>query len=211
MDILENYEVVEFGIIKQQKIFKIEYNYQYSSQYNSYGSMTKYLSCLRLGILIDTIKKIPSSILDVGYGNGSFLSLCSNTIPKCFGNDLHQTYKLPNNCEFVDNIFEKEFEVITFFDSFEHFDDIFIVDKLKCNYIMISLPFCHYFSNEWFEKWVHRRPNEHLWHFNDKSLISFFESYGYKCIHQSNFEDVIRKRETYNNSENILTCIFEKK
>ena len=148
--------------------------------------------------------------MDIGYGNGSFLSACSDIIPSCSGSDIHNNYPLPDKCSFIDNIFEHEYDVITFFDSFEHFDDIFILDKLKCKYIMITLPWCHYFSNEWFENWVHRRPNEHLWHFNDKSLISLFESYNYKCIHTSNFDDTIRKRETHNNSENILCCVFEK-
>jgi hypothetical protein len=207
---LTNYEKVEFGIIKQKNVEKIKYNYEYSNKYDDYGENLNKLSFLRLGTLIGTINKIPKSILDVGYGNASFLKATTTIIPKCYGSDLHNTYPLPNNCKFTDNIFEQEVEVITFFDSLEHFDDIFIIDKLKCKYIMISVPWCHFFTNEWFDNWVHRKPNEHLWHFNDKSLILFFESYGYKCIHKSNFEDSIRKRETFNNSENILSCIFEK-
>lgn len=207
---LDNYEKVEFGIIKQKNIEKINYDYTYSNKYNQYGENTNYMAFLRLGTLMGTINKIPDSILDVGYGNASFLKAAATIIPKCYGSDLHNTYPLPDKCKFTDNIFEQEVEVVTFFDSLEHFDDIFIIDKLKCKYIMISVPWCHFFSNKWFENWIHRKPNEHLWHFNDKSLISFFESYGYKCIHKSNFEDSLRKRETLNNSENILSCIFEK-
>lgn len=210
IDVLENYELINYGIIKQKDITPIEYNFDYSNKYNQYGNNCDYLSHLRLGVLIGAINKIPDSILDVGYGNGSFLLSCSKIIPKCYGSDIHNNYKLPESCNFVNDIFSQNVDVITFFDSLEHFDDIFIIDKLQCNYIMISVPYCHYFSKEWFKEWIHRRPNEHIWHFNDKSLITFIESYGYKCIHTSNFEDIIRKRETYNNSENILTCIFQK-
>ena len=210
MSNLSNYEKVEFGIIKQKNVEKIDYDYTYSNAYTQYGENANKLSVLRLGNLIGTINKIPESILDVGYGNASFLKAASTIIPNCYGSDLHNTYPLPDKCKFTDNIFEQKVEVITFFDSLEHFDDIFIIDKLKCKYIMISVPWCHFFSDEWFDNWVHRKPNEHLWHFNDKSLILFFESYGYKCIHKSNFEDSIRKRDTFNNSENILSCIFEK-
>jgi len=206
----ENYEESKFGIIKQINVEQFQYNFDYSNTYNQYKEAANNLSFLRLGTLIGSINKIPQSILDVGYGNASFLKAASTIIPKCYGSDLHNNYPLPDKCIFTDDIFAHEVEVITFFDSLEHFDDIFIIDKLKCKYIMISVPWCHYFSKEWFESWVHRKPNEHLWHFNDKALISFFESYGYKCIHKSNFEDSIRKRETFNNSENILSCVFEK-
>jgi len=209
--ILQNYEQLSHGIIRQININKIEYDFDYSNKYNNYEEKANYLSHLRLGVLIGAINKIPNSILDVGYGNASFLKAASSIIPTCYGSDLHNTYPLPDKCIFTNDIFKQESEVITFFDSLEHFNDIFIIDKLKCKYIMISVPWCHYFSDEWFENWIHRRPNEHLWHFNDKSLISFFESYVFKCIYQSNFEDSIRKRETFNNSENILSCIFEKK
>jgi hypothetical protein len=42
-------------------------------------------------------------------------------------------------------------------------EDIEFVKDLKCHYVCISLPWCHYFSDEWFETWKHRKPNEHLW------------------------------------------------
>ena len=64
------------GTLNQQiKIQKIEYNYQYSNIYNSYGEKSNYLSYLRLGVLLGTLNNIPNSILDVGYGNGAFLRL----------------------------------------------------------------------------------------------------------------------------------------
>ena len=207
---LENYELTRFGIIKQIKRENFNYDLSYSEKYNVYNDKNKQLANLRMGVLVGAINKIPTSIMDVGYGNGIFLECAQEIIPKCYGSDLHNRFPLPNKCEFVENIFEKEVEVITFFDSLEHFDDIFIIDKLKCKYIMITLPWCHYFTDEWFNNWVHRKPNEHLWHFNDIALVNFIESFGFKCIHKSNFEDAIRKRETFNNSENILACIFEK-
>ncbi len=207
---MQNYEIINYGIIKQIKREPVNYNYDYSSTYDNYNEKNIQLSFLRLGVLIGALGKIPTSIMDIGYGNGSFLKACSNIIYKCYGSDLHNNYKLPDTCTFIENIFEQEVDVITFFDSLEHFDDIFIIDKLKCKYIMITLPWCHYFNDEWFTNWIHLRPNEHLWHFNDISLIQFFESYGYKCIHKSNFEDTVRKRATYNDSENILACVFEK-
>jgi len=56
--------------------------------------------------------------------------------------------------------------------------------------------------------WKHRRPDEHLWHFNEKSIETFFNEMGYDMVSHSNIEDIVRKtNEVY---PNILTCIFKK-
>ena len=57
--------------------------------------------------------------------------------------------------------------------------------------------------------WKHRRPDEHLWHFNEKSIEKFFNEMGYDIVDYSNVEDMIRiTKEEY---PNILTCIFKKR
>jgi hypothetical protein len=99
--------------------------------------------------------------------------------------------------------------VISFFDVLEHFEEIDFVKDLDCNYVYISLPWCHNFSEEWFMNWKHRRPDEHLWHFNEKSIEKFFNEMGYDMVDYSNVEDLIRvSNEEYSN---ILTCIFKKR
>ena len=167
------------------------------------------MSYLRLGVILGNLPKIPDSILDVGYGNCSFLNSAKTIIPNCYGHDISD-YPVDDNITRVDTIFEKHYDVICFFDSLEHFEDINIIDKLDCDYIFISLPNCHYFSNEWFLNWYHRRPNEHLWHFCEDSLIKFFNENGYEKIYISNFEDAIRKNETIKDSTNILSAMFKK-
>ena len=204
-----NYTKLKNGVIKQNNVSKITYDYCYSNKYNNYGEKSNYLSYLRLGVLLGVIGKTPDSILDVGYGNGDFLKASKNIIINCSGYDI-SGYPLPNDICIEDSITQKHFDVICFFDSLEHFDDINIVDKLKCNYVFISVPWCHYLSDEWFLNWYHLRPNEHLWHFNDESLINFFKEKGFVCIHKSNFEDTIRKNETSNGYPNILSAIFKK-
>ena len=77
-DSLDNYEKLPNGIVRQVKVEKIEYNVDYSNKYNNYGENSNYLSHLRLGVLLGSINKIPNSILDVGYGNGSFLNWLKN-------------------------------------------------------------------------------------------------------------------------------------
>jgi hypothetical protein len=72
----------------------------------------------------------------------------------------------------------------------------------------LSFPWCHYISDEWFENWKHRRPNEHLWFFNEKNIYNFAKSTGYEVINYSNVEDTIRGNNS--NKENILTVCLKK-
>jgi len=204
---LENYGINEFGVIFQKNYKKIDYNYDYSNKYNSYGELGNYMSYLRYAYIVGSIGKVPDSILDVGYGNGDFLKLCSEKINKCYGNDLSE-YPVPDKVKKIDDIFSDYYEVICFFDAIEHFDDINFLNKLNCSYISISLPECHYFNDDWFFNWKHRRPNEHLWHFNKESLVEFMKSQGFELINISNIEDIIRVGDE--DYSNIISGIFKK-
>lgn len=205
---MENYKKNHHGVIQQIKYTKTVYDQKYVDvRYNNYGEMTNYMSHLRLGYIVGSIGKIPNSILDVGYGNGSFLETSSSIIPNCFGYDVSGV-KLSEKIEIVDNLFSQHYEVITFFDSLEHCEDIYFLDKLNCDYVCISVPWCHNFSDEWFENWKHRRPDEHLHHFDQQALKNFVESQGFIIINSTNIEDSIRK--TDHPYQNILTSIFKK-
>ena len=109
-----------------------------------------------------------------------------------------EKYKLNNNVERKERI-SKSYKLLKI-----HID--FIKD-LKCDFIMISLPWCTYESDEWFEDWKHRRPDEHIYHFDEISLENFMKENGYQLINFTNIEDTIRKS---NNKKNILTGVFKK-
>lgn len=208
---LKNYIKTEDGVIKQEKILNRlqTYDIEYVNQrYNTYGELGMQMAFYRFGYLLGQLNKTPNSILDIGYGNGDFLKACKTKINECYGNDI-SNYTLPDKVTFVEDIFSKHFEVITFFDVLEHFEDIEFVRNLNCSYILISLPWCHYVNDEWFENWKHRRPDEHLWHFNDTSLVKFFNRMGYDTVSISNMEDAIRVSN--NNLPNILTGMFKKR
>jgi len=205
---LENYIKDELGVIHQVESKPYDYNADYvNNSYNTYGDLPKLMSYLRLGNIIGAIDRYPTSILDVGYGNGDFLKLCSEVVPECFGNDV-SGYPMPENCKFVKDILQEHYDVITFFDVLEHFESIDFVSKLRCNYVVVSVPWCHYLSDEWFENWKHRREDIHLHHFNARALMGFMKKNDFKVISLTNIEDVIRK--PVDNYENILTGVFEK-
>lgn len=205
---LENYEKNVDGVIYQVDKQHIDYDKDYvNTRYVKYGELPTYMGYLRLGNIIGSLGRVPKSILDVGYGDGSFLKVCNNIIPECYGYDI-STYPIPDGCTQVSDIAENFYDVITFFDSLEHFEDVDFVQDLKCSAICISVPHCHYKNDEWFENWKHRRPNEHLWHFDKRSLRTFMHRMGYVLVSSSNVEDTIRKNKE--EESNILTCIFKK-
>jgi hypothetical protein len=204
---LANYEKNQDGTIYQVNRTLFDYTGAYNNYYKNIESYSWYTSYLRLGYIIGSVGRIPESILDVGYGTGAFLKVCETQISNRYGHDI-SGWNVPEGCKFIDNILEKEFDVVTFFDSLEHMDDIEFVKDLKCNYICISLPWCHYFDDEWFETWKHRKPDEHLWHFNEESLQNFMTRMGYETINTCNLEDVTRQNnQSY---QNILSGIFRK-
>jgi ubiquinone/menaquinone biosynthesis C-methylase UbiE len=136
-----NYEVLPNGVIKQKRIEKIIYDYDYSNKYNKYGEKGKHLSYLRFGVLIGILNKMPKSIVDVGYGNGDFLNVCRGNIENVFGCDI-SNYPIPAGCRKIE-FNTIDVEVTCFFDSLEHFDDITVIKDLKTEYIyfcsMVSL------------------------------------------------------------------------
>ena len=206
---IDNYEILKNGVIHQIHSTPFNYGTEYSDNYNKspYKEMSDMLSCLRFGYLVGSISKIPNSILDVGYGSGSFLKVCSEQIKKCYGYDVSD-FPVPEKCLKVDSMFTQYYEVITFFDSLEHFNDISFVKDLLCSSVVISVPWCHNFSDDWFGDWKHRKPDEHLWHFNLTSLINFMSEQGFKFVCYSSIEDNIRKNNLP--YENILTATFKK-
>ena len=207
---LENYIRLDNGVIKQVNVQKISYDFDYSNKYNNYGEKANYISYLRLGVLLGLLKKTPNSLVDVGYGNGAFLSACKGTIPTLYGCDISD-YPVPEGCQKIDIQSVSNVDVVCFFDSLEHFEDISFVKELDTKYIFISVPWCHYPSDDWFKQWYHRRENEHLYHFNEASLKQFFDESGYDCIYTGCYEDVIRVNPSVKPYQNILSGLFMKR
>lgn len=208
---LKNYALDENGVIYQVERQKFVYDKAYvegsyagADRNKAHGEM----SHLRFGYMVGSIGHVPDSVLDVGYGSGDFLKVAKKMVPNVFGNDIPPAYPI-DDVTFVEDIYSRHFEVVTFFDCLEHFDNPYDIVNLKADYVCITLPWCHYFSDEWFENWKHRKPNEHLWHFNDVSLRKFFDAVGYDCLNTCNIEDTIRRPS--GDWKNILAGVFRKR
>ena len=64
---------------------------------------------MRLSFLLASIKKIPNSILDIGYGNCDFLNACTMRISSCNGSDISK-YPLSKEINMI--IFKKQYKNI---------------------------------------------------------------------------------------------------
>jgi len=185
-----------------------EYAVEYCNYYNNIPSdeMSK--------IRFDTVYKYVGhfkSICDFGYGNGSFIQHAYARGYDAYAYDISD-YPVPRGVIKVDDIDELEVDVITFFDSIEHIEDVDLVsflNKKKAKYFVISLPWFHEFLGpEWFENWKHRKPNEHFHHFDVHGLIGLLTDADCSIIHIGNEEDKIRK--PVDKWPNILTVVAKK-
>lgn len=205
---IENYYKNEFGVISQVEISeKTKYDQGYIARsYRKFPEKCREMAHLRLGYMIGAIGAVPSSIMDIGYGSGEFLAVAKNIIPKCFGNDI-TGIQPPEGVEYIADFTSIGVSVVTFFDVLEHFENpVETIKSLHCQYVVISVPHCHYYSDEWFQNWKHRKPNEHLHHFNEASLGAMMNECGFVTLLQTNIEDTIRKDQP----QNILTMVFER-
>jgi len=151
-----------------------------------------------------------SKILDVGYGNGSFLKHALNHDMDIYGIDVHgEEFGIPE----VNYDTEMIFDLVCFFDSLEHFDTFEKPLSLNARNIIVSTPDPVDFLLIYPQKWRHFKPGEHLHYFSRKSLDLIMHRWGffYKLA-EGNPEDDLRGKLIIDNQNynNIYTAIYSK-
>lgn len=204
------YEVDRFGVITQTDHRPYVYDAKYSSTYDTeaYRRESEKLQAMRLGFVIGAHGRTPETICDVGYGNGAFMQFAKQTIPHVWGTDV--TGVLVDGCYILPHIVKCE--VLTFWDVLEHFPSLDFVRDLPCETICLSLPYCHFMTEgkEWFDtQYKHRKPDEHIRHFNEFSLSALMDHYGWRTVAVSDHEDIVRK--SAHGRQNILSMAFKRK
>lgn len=195
------------GVIHQLNPEVISYDVEYVDTYRTpeYQKASDTLMSIRLNSVLTAFqvqfKKKPLMLLDVGYGDGSFLNNAKQFVPSCFGYDISGE-DVPKGCKKIPHL-RYSFDVVCFWDAFEHIPDLSFIKDMKAKMIFMSMP---NLKGKNFETWKHRKPNEHLHHFTPKSLESLMFEYGWKTILVNHQEDEIRKGEF----ENIMTMAFIK-
>ena len=100
-------------------------------------------------------------------------------------------------------------DVVTFFDSLEHLPDLSFLRDLKASRIVVTVPWCHAneMGLEWFRTWKHRKPDEHLWHFDLPALLGTMRDHGWLSMKYAGHpEDEVRG--SLNGLGNTLTAVF---
>lgn len=201
------YETDRFGVIHQvPPTITTVYDKRYvEDRYESYGVKTRGMAALRLGFMAKTILS-EYCFCDVGYGNGQFLELINDFGFRTYGLDI-SGYPIPKGSEKAGSITEP-FDVLTFFDSLEHFPSLDFLAEVKAVHICVTAPECHWKStSKEFMNWKHRRPGEHIHHFNRYSLAKLMKSHGYMQMMVDNIEDAIRG-EGPDGLSNTFTAIY---
>lgn len=99
---IDNYSVDSFGVIHQVEFQPIKYDQDYISYYENLSDRTIKLGYQRLGWILGMLERIPKSVLEIGYGTGTFIEAAKITgVEKCVGCDIAD-YPLPDGVEFMD-------------------------------------------------------------------------------------------------------------
>jgi len=210
---IDNYAVDEFGVIHQIEFTPISYDQKYITYYQDKSDRTIKLGYQRLGWILGLLDRIPESVLEIGYGTGTFIEAARITgVPRCAGFDIAD-YPLPEGVAFLDwrQALEPSWEVVAMFDVLEHVPDLSFLSRLKTDYLTLAVPYCHWreLGDAWFSAWRMRLPNEHLHHFDPDTLVRLLAHHGFEKLTLNTFEDGIRLRPG-EKGPNILSGMFRK-
>ena len=213
---LPNYEVDAFGVIHQIAFTPIKYDRQYISYYEDKADRTIKLGYQRMGWILGLLGEIPRSVLEIGYGTGTFIEAAKITgVADCAGYDIAE-FPLPDGVRFIgwDEALSRSWDLVALFDVLEHIPDLSFLGRLRAKHVAIAVPHCRVRElgaggDAWFDTWRMRLPDEHLHHFDRESLVALLAHHRFECVTLNCFEDGIRLRpgET---GPNILSGFFRK-
>jgi len=204
------YCVDQFGVIHQTDARPFVYGPEYVATYATpaYRENARALSCLRAGWVLGAYQSVfgtsPATLVDVGYGDGAFIGAVASMVPCVYGHDISPVPPPPGCARVAD--LAAPCDVITFWDSLEHHHSLDFVQGLRCRLITLSVPWCHAPGGPWFDRWKHRKPDEHLHHFGFTPLRDWMAAVGWRMVASSRHEDAIRVPA--DDLPNILAAAF---
>ena len=165
---------------------------------------------LRLGLMIGAVGSARLRVLDYGHGGGAFLRACA-TMPglEAHGFEINGL-PVPPGTHACPDPMAGRWDVVTFYDTLEHIPSLSFLGLLDTRFLVVSVPDCHAQSKgfDWFWGWKHRKPDEHIHHWNAPALYHTLKRHGYTGIFTGNPEDATRKNVP--GEPNILTIIARK-
>lgn len=170
------------------RITTVQYDGDYiADRYDRYTT-TGEMSRLRLAV-VESARNLyadpatprpvpPGRLLDVGYGNGDFIRTATAAGWDAYGCDVNPTpYPGVRRVDLPVSDDAPHYDVVTFFDSLEHFESLDTVRAVAAHadWIVLSFP---RIPTGWPERgrdgWKHDRPGEHHWHFTPRAVRRLF-------------------------------------
>lgn len=186
-------------------IVSAHYDWNYISTYDRYPA-TRAMSYLRAGLVAAHAK---GKLLDVGYGNGAFLSAAKHLEFDVHGSDLHGVKSWVPDVPLVS---DEQWDVVTFFDSLEHFPSLEPAQHVlkRTQTAVVSVPLRPVWWPALLPEWKHYKPGEHMHYFSQTSLREFMADLGLHSVpYAGDIEDAIRGPLS-TGDQNILTAVFKR-
>ncbi len=214
---LANYRMDAFGVIHQLEFTPITYDREYISYYEAKSDRTIKLGYQRMGWVLGLMGRIPDSVLEVGYGTGTFIEAAAiSRVDDCAGYDIAR-FPLPDGVRFIEweDALARGWDLVAMFDVLEHIPDLTFLERLDARHVAIAVPYCRWrelgaAGDDWFRSWRMLLPNEHLHHFDRDSLIALMAHHGWDCVTLNTFEDGLRLRAG-ERGPNILSGFFRRR
>ena len=187
----------------------VSYDSDYAHQYDRVPHQA--MSALRWNFIQSALNlPVGSKVLDIGYANGAFLKHARSNGMSIYGIDLHtEDFGIP----VVDFDTPIEYDLVTFFDSLEHFPDFSPLLKLRVSNVVVSLPLTPDFLLEDARAWRHFKPGEHLHYFSPASLDRFMRNLGFPVrLAHGHPEDELRGKLIISGRQydNIYTAVYSR-
>lgn len=160
---------------------------------------------IRLGYLLGSVPIQVKKVLDYGYGSGAFLRAAVKLRgATAYGFEVNGL-PLPPEAHPCSDPMADSWDVVCFYDVLEHIADLSFLSRLRTAYIVVTVPWCPVQKKGWesFWDWKHRKPDEHVHHWDPHSLGKTLAEHGFNPLRATNVEDCGRPGET----PNILTVV----
>ena len=165
---------------------------------------TRDMAYLRLGFL-SAFYSQRGKLLDVGAGDGAFVRAALQAGFDAYAQDIAERNDGLPRVTALDG----EFDVVTCFDSLEHFPDLLQIFRAKAAVYVVTIPHRPQdLTDDNVGEWRHYKPDEHLHYFSKESLGLFFHRAGYRLVAYASVEDAIRKGP--GGDSNTMTYIFQR-
>src|SRR5690349_199106 len=143
---LDNYRLDQFGVIHQIEFTPITYDREYISYYEAKSDRTIKLGYQRMGWVLGLMRRLPESVLEIGYGTGTFIEAAQiSRVPDCAGYDIAR-FPLPEGVRFIEweAALERGWDLAAMFDVLEHIPDLLFLERLAATHLAIAVPYCRH-------------------------------------------------------------------